>query len=332
MPDNYAYINARIRAMHASLVTEKLEDTLNAASYGEFLRLLAESNLGPDIGEATAAGAGLPQLDAALSRNFFHTAQKVVGMADGASGRDIALLFARYDLLNLKAVARGKVGGRNAADITASLLPAGSLKPAVLEALANATDLNALNGVAGLNASPLASAFRKAVNALAANGELLDFEVALDQAYYTTALQTASSQTLKDYLRREIDAANLLTALKLKAQGRSENLDAYFIPGGREVSRTRFDQITSGSGGLDGLNAFPGLAENADLASAETIVRGALLDYAQRLYTSDALGIGVVIGFLKDKEREVALTRLIARGKFYNVPTDTLRREVGSGN
>ena len=332
MPDNYAYINARIRAMHSGLITEKLEETLSASSYGEFLRILSESNLGADIGEATAAGAGLPQLDAALSRNFFATAQKVVGMADGSSGRDIALLFAKYDLLNLKAVARGKIGGRSASEIAPSLLPAGSLKPSTLEALAQTTDLNALSGVAGLNASPLASAFRKAVVTLAGSNNLLDFEVALDQAYYVTALKEASSDTLKDYLRREVDGANVLTALKLKAQGRTDNLDPYFISGGREVSKSRFEQIASGTGGLEGLNAYAGLSDNTDLSSAETIIREALLKGAKRLYTSDALGIGVVIGFLKDKEREVALTRLIGRAKYYNVPAETLRREVGNGN
>lgn len=332
MPDNYAYINARIRAMHSGLITEKLEETIQASSYGEFLRILSESNLGADIGEATAAGAGLPQLDAALSRNFFATAQKVVGMADGSSGRDIALLFAKYDLLNLKAVARGKIGGRSPNEITPSLLPAGSLKPSTLEGLAQTTDLNALIGVAGLNASPLASAFRKAVASLAASGNLLDFEVALDQAYYQTALKESSSDTLKDYLRREVDGANVLTALKLKAQGRTDNLDPFFIAGGREVNKSRFEQIASGTGGLEGLNAYSGLSDSTDLSSAETIIREALLKGAKRLYTSDALGIGVVIGFLKDKEREVALTRLIGRAKYYNVPAETLRREVGNGN
>jgi V/A-type H+/Na+-transporting ATPase subunit C len=332
MPDNYAYINARIRAMHADLVTQKLEETMNAASYGEFLRLLSESNLGADLGEATAAGAGLPQLDAALSRNFFNTARKVVGMADGASGRDIALLFARYDLLNLKAVARGRLSNRLAADIIPSLLPAGPLKPAILEALANAPELSSLLGVAGLNASPLAGAFRKAVSQLSTDNDLLAFEVALDQAYFDTVLTQASSNTLKDYMRREIDGANILTALKLRAQGRTENVDPYFIGGGREVSKTRFQQIASGNGGLEGLNAFSSVADASDLSSAEAAVRGVLLQNAKKLYTSDALGIGVVIGFLKEKEREVALARLIARGKYYNVPTETLRREVGNGN
>jgi V/A-type H+/Na+-transporting ATPase subunit C len=332
MPDNYAYINARVRAMHADLVTQKLEETMNAASYGEFLRLLSESNLGADLGEATAAGAGLPQLDAALSRNFFNTARKVVGMADGTSGRDIALLFARYDLLNLKAVARGKLGNRSGADIIPSLLPAGPLKPAVLEALANTAELSSLVGVAGLNASPLSGAFRKAVTQLSADNDLLAFEVALDQAYFDTVLNEASSSTLKEYMRREIDGANILTALKLRAQGRTENVDPYFLAGGREVNKTRFQQIASGNGGLDGLNAFAEVADASDLSSAEAAVRAVLLKNAKKLYTSDALGIGVVIGFLKEKEREVALARLIARGKYYNVPTETLRREVGNGN
>ncbi len=332
MPDNYAYINARIRAMHADLVTQKLEETMNAASYGEFLRLLSESNLGADLGEATASGAGLPQLDAALSRNFFNTAQKVVGMADGTSGRDIALLFSRYDLLNLKAIVRGKVGSRSAEDIIPSLLPAGSLKPSVLEGLANVPELNGLVGVAGLSSSPLAAAFRKAVAKLAGDNDLLSFEVALDQAYFETVLTQASSGVLKDYMRREVDGANILTALKLKAQGRSENLDLYFIVGGREINKTRFNQIATGSGGLEGLRTFSAVSDAADLSSAETTVRAILLRNAKRLYTSDALGIGVVIGFLKEKEREVAVARLIARGKYYNVPAETLRREVGGGN
>ncbi|NJK43170.1 MAG: hypothetical protein HC933_01895 [Pleurocapsa sp. SU_196_0] len=133
-------------------------------------------------------------------------------------------------------------------------------------------------------------------------------------------------------MRREIDGANILTALKLRAQGRTENVDPYFIAGGREVNKTRFQQIASGNGGLDGLNAFAEVADANDLSSAEAAVRTVLLKNAKKLYTSDALGIGVVIGFLKEKEREVALARLIARGKYYNVPTETLRREVGNGN
>ena len=75
---------------------------------------------------------------------------------------------------------------------------------------------------------------------------------------------------------------------------------------------------------------FSSLSETSDLGQAESVVRSVLLKDAKRLYTSDALGIGVTIGFLKEKENEVALTRLIARGKFYGVPNETLRKEVGA--
>ena len=100
-----------------------------------------------------------------------------------------------------------------------------------------------------------------------------------------------SSDTLTGYFKRDIDGANIMTALKLKAQGISSNLDRYFVAGGKEVSRERFAQIAAGTGGLDGLSAFSSLSETSDLGQAESVVRNVLLKDAKRLYTSDALGI-----------------------------------------
>ena len=77
MPDNFGYINARLRAMHGKLLSGKLDEALAASSYQEFLRVLSESGMSADLGDATAAGAGLPALDRAVSRNFYNTAQKI---------------------------------------------------------------------------------------------------------------------------------------------------------------------------------------------------------------------------------------------------------------
>ena len=331
MPDDYGYINARVRVMHAKLLSSKLDEALQAESYGEFLRVLSETDLGPNLGDATAAGAGLKELDAALSRNLYATGQKLAGLGDGSSGRDIGLLLARYDLQNLKAIARGKLSSRSQEEIEASLLPAGTLKPVVLSQLAASPDLGSLATNFSAVGHPLANAFRRAVGQLAGDGDLLAFEVTLDQAYYAEALKQSSSDLLRGYFKRDIDGANILTALKLRAQGRASDFERYYLSGGKEITSERFNQIASGSGGLEGLRGFAGLSDSANLGAAEAAVRATMLSEARRLYTGDSLGIGVVVGYLKEKENEIALARLIARGKYYNVPAETLRQEVGRG-
>jgi V/A-type H+-transporting ATPase subunit C len=330
VPDDFGYINARLRGMHGRLVTARLEEALGAGSYGEFLRVLAETDLAADLGEATAQGATLADLDRAVSRNFNATARRILGFSSGEEGRLVSVLLERYDLHNLKALARGKTAGREPADIEASFLPAGSLGPGVLSRMAAAPDLPAVAQLLAIAGHPLARPFRQAATALVSGGDLLAFEVALDRAYYQSALDRADDETLLSYLRLEVDAANLLTAAKLRGQPAAANATAYFIDGGREVRRDLFISVSAG-GAVESLRSFPGIGTADSLTDVEASVRHALLAYARRLYASDPLGIGVMIGYLKEKEREVALTRFIARGKFYGVPTETLRKELARG-
>mgnify|MGYP003737240919 CR=1 FL=1 len=48
---------------------------------------------------------------------------------------------------------------------------------------------------------------------------------------------------------------------------------------------------------------------------------------AKRLAT-DPLDIGIVVDYLRRKEEEAAQLRLLARGKFYGVPRETLAKEL----
>ena len=335
---DYGYINARVRAMKSQLVTSRLDEALNASSYAEFLRVLSETSLAEDMGEATAPGAGLLELDRSVSRNFFNTAQKLSRLANGPAGEDIALLLARYDVQNVKAVARGKLTNRPPEEIEASLYPAGNLRPAELTRLAREPDLTSVISALALSVNPLSNVFRRALAALAANGDLLAFEVTLDRGYYSRVLARAHSRVLRTFTRRELDAANILTAAKLQARGdKGVNPDEFFVTGGVEFTRARFAEALSGNGGLEGLSAFRDLGDLNDGSSApslravETGVRNATNHLAQNLFLSDSHGIGVVIGFLREKERETALIRLIGRGKVYGVPAETLHREVGRG-
>ena len=132
------------------------------------------------------------------------------------------------------------------------------------------------------------------------------------------------------YLRREVDATNLRTALKLR--GTDANADDLFISGGKEVSRATFDTILTDTsqGALQNLSgtSFAEVAETDSLSEAEEVIRSVLNANAKRL-ASDPLDIGVVVNYLRLKEEESAKLRLLARGKYYGVPRDTLSKELG---
>ena len=323
MPDDYGYINARIKVMRNHLLDDRLLGAaLEAQSYQEFLRVLAESALSADLGDATAQGAGLPELDAALSRNFFNTANKVVRLADGDAKNEIGVLLEKWDLTNLKTLARGITAGRPPEGIQAGLIPGGTLKQSALSAAAGG-DLGSAAQAITLSGHPLAGAFRDGVAAYAQSGRLLDLEIALDQGYYRQALRVARGTTLRRYLSREIDINNALTARALRGESAGAEV---FVPGGRGIDAAGFARLAAGDAG--GAGDLAPIIEAPTLEDAEVAARRLLDQAARDVSMGDPLGVGVAIDFLRRKEIEIAKVRLIGRGKFYGVPADQLRREV----
>ena len=195
MPDDYAYINTRVRVMRTKLLDGRaLDSALAAGSYQEFLRVLAETDFASELRETTGEGAGLPELDRALSRNLFATTQKVLGFAEGTSRREIEVLLMRWDLVNLKTVARGIVGGRSSDTILESLIPGGTIKPAALQTAARSSDLASAAAAIAVGGHPLSRALRQGAAAYTASGRLLDLEVSLDQAGHVVPRQAGGGQ------------------------------------------------------------------------------------------------------------------------------------------
>ncbi|MFC5847033.1 V0D/AC39 family V-type ATPase subunit [Deinococcus petrolearius] len=323
MPDDYAYINTRVRVMRTKLLDGRaLDAALAAGSYQEFLRVLAETDLAPQMRETTAEGAGLPELDRALSQNLFATSQRVLNFADGDAKREIQALLMRWDLVNLKTVARGIVSGRGAEAIMHNLVPGGTIKPAALQTAAQSTDLPSAAAAIAVSGHPLAGAMRAGASAYAASSRLLDLEVALDQGYYRHALNVARNTSLRRYLSREIDVTNALTARSARGQALDPNL---FVAGGT-LNAGGFGRLGGGDAG--GSSDIAAILEAPGLEEAEGAARVALDNAARNASAGDPEGVGVILDFLRRKEIEIAKLRLIGRGKFYNLPTEGLRREV----
>ncbi|GAA5513203.1 V-type ATP synthase subunit C [Deinococcus carri] len=323
MPDDYAYINTRVRVMRTKLLDGRaLDSALAAGSYQEFLRVLAETDLAPDMRETTAEGAGLPELDRALSHNLFATMQKVLGFADGEARREVQALLLRWDLVNLKTIARGIVSGRGAEAITQGLIPGGTIKPAALQTAAQSTDLASAAAALAVSGHPLTGAMRDAVAAYNASGRLLDLEVALDQGYYRYALSVARNTSLRRYLSREIDVTNVLLARSSRGQPLDPNL---FVAGGR-LDAAGYGRLAGGDAG--GVPEVAAILDAPTLEDAEVAARTALDQAARNVAAGDPEGVGIILDFLRRKEIEIAKLRLIGRGKYYDLPTEQIRREV----
>ena len=334
MSADYGYINARVRGMKSKLLgPEFFNEALGASDFRAFMNTLSQSPYQQNIEEAQSRYDGLKALDVALARNFFGTARSILNFTDGTPHDLIALLLLRYDLNNIKAIARAKHAGRSAEDTAEVFFPAGTLKPAVLETVAAAPDMPGAAQALLATPTPLRGAFARAAQQYSSDGDLYALELTLDRAYYKEIANSLKELNVpKDferYLRREIDATNLRTALQMR--GSNANLDDLYVSGGKEIGRSTFDAIINDSsdGGLQSLSttSFSQVAE-VESGEIEGVIRD-LLDNAAKRLSTDPLGIGVVVNYLRMKEAESAKLRLLARGKYYGVPRETLAKELG---
>lgn len=334
MPSDFGYINARVRGLKAKLLGDEFyAAALGDSDFGAFMSSFSQTAYSREADEAQARyGSELRAVDDALARNFYTTTRSLLNVADGLPERLLQILLLRYDLGNLKTIARAKSAGRDPEEIEAGLLPAGELKPAVLETIAQASDLPAAAQVVAAAGHPLSGVFTRAVAKFSSDDDLYDLELTLDRAYYQFIAEAARKggfpADFRRYIKREIDATNIRTALKLRdAEG--VDSEALFIKGGKEVQRSVFDAFMGGDTQALASTSFAEVGEAETLSGAEEAVRESLDRNARQLYFRDPLGVGVVLHYLRLKENETARLRLLARGKFYGVPRNRLEQELG---
>ncbi len=341
MPD-FAYINARVRAMRSRLLDPgRMEELLGAPSFDAFLAGLNNTPYGRELQEALARYRGIQAVDAALARNFSATTQKIRKFGDGKPKALIEALLLRWDLSNLRAVLRGKHTGRSEEEIMESVMPAGLLTEVALRELARQPDIPAVAGTLEAMEHPFALPLAEGLRDYLEGHDLLGLEMHVGRYYAEHVLSVArggghNETILRELVQAEMDALNVKTAVKLVRLDEPLGLETrrrFFVPGGAIVTEEIFLLLTTPETAEQGWRAlgahgFPLQEPREALTEFEKTLDLLLARGTARLYLRDPLGIDVVVGYLALKYNEVVNLRLIARSKMLGIPRDLVRREM----
>lgn len=342
---NPEYVTARIRARRDKLLDEEDYRKLVRMGPSGIARYLEETEYEAEVDELGTRHRGVDLVEYALNRNLAKHFSDILSWADGRLRDRTARYLRKYDVWNIKTVLRGLYAGTDRETIESDLIRAGELDDRRLEQLLNAeTIADAVEGLAGTTYyDPLTDTLPEYEE----HDSLIPLENALDRAFYTQLLGSVSGGAATQgsarqylmFLRAEIDFLNVRNALRLARSGAGMDPTAYFIDGGRLFTADRLRQLVGNTDelttyirdsryGEDLAAALDALEEAESLIQFEHALDAALLEYSDRLASSDPMSIAAVMSYVLAKEREVENIRAIARGREVGLEESEIQEEL----
>ncbi|MGB9590161.1 MAG: V-type ATPase subunit [candidate division WOR-3 bacterium] len=333
MPDDYGYINARIRARLSGLLKpDDYERLLSADDLHALFRALKETPYGPSM---PSGDEGIEGILLGIRRHLEKTVSDVLGFSDGEPGELFRIILGRWDVQNLITLLRGKTRGLSADDITRDLVPLGSLDNTRLsELLKEETPSDVLDRLASWNLT-LPIKITRELTRFVRDGDLPSAEFYLYEGYMIWAQERLgrreNSAMVREFLDSLADTRNIVGILIYLKNGIKPLGRVKFLPGGRlkpyilrklERCDTYEDAVAIMRGTIY-RSAFP--RSDTPLAEAERRLEMTTLRFAlsKRIH-GDPLGVGIGLSFLKAQETEAMNLRTIALGIAYGAD----RREI----
>ena len=294
----------------------KLERMLAEPNFADACRIAAEG------GYEDMSGMDVAGINASLAAFRAREIAEIASLAPDISVLDLFRM--KYGYHNAKVIVKSEGDLEKDADL---LSDAARFTPEEILAVYRSE-----NGDGGLPAA-YAAAIREAKTALARTGnpQLSDF--VLDKAYFAELLREAGKTGkpfITDYVRLQIDKANLRSALRtLGMDRREEMLDNALIEGGtvsveelraaadsrEELQRLYAPTLLGKAAGASGMTQFE---KEADNAVREFVLRSSFVSFGQE----------VIVEYLSALENEITSLRIILTGKRMGIPEAKLRERL----
>lgn len=349
----FDYGNARLRAMKARLLSrQQLTELAAIESMPAFINALLKTGYQPVIELALVQFSGMDALNWVRRRDLLQTVSKVRNFYRGQAAELARCVLRRYDVDNLKAILRGLSHQVPADEMLAGTLPLGELEPADLAQLAAQTNMRAMIDLLSTWRIPLAYPLL-ALRAEQPGADLLQMELALERWYFQAAGQVAEAYgavSLRQSLQVGADVFNLMTALRLIGSTKSaaflrqhfqtDEATPLFVGPGTVPIETLVEMVRQSTlaRAISKLAGTPYEALfNNTLARYKTTLRLSVFEFelaryqlnqAAYLLAGDALGVGVLIGYLALKTAEMRNLHCIAQGIELRKQPDQILQEL----
>lgn len=321
---DYVAISARVHVLENRLLTrERMEQLIEAREDAEVAKVMTDCGY-PEVNPLTLAN-----LESALSR-----AQKELfaDMGKALEGEEAVLevFCLKHDYHNAKAILKSQAKG---ADPERLLVPGGRYEPQKL-----AADLQA-DAPEGY-AAAFAAAIAQARDVLAQTGDPQRSDFVLDRACWqeiSAAAGKTRSEFLAGYVRLNIDAINLRSAVRAYRAGADETLlGQALIPGGNVAPKAILDKKPEALAELfrDGplSAAAQSGAELLEPGKGDMTAFERLCDDAVTAYVSKArripFGVETVVGYLYARLTEQTALRIILSGRLAGIEKDKIRERL----
>lgn len=348
MPDDYGYINARIRAMKSFILQE--EDyslALSQRTEDEFLGFLsALSSYANDIRQMERNQSRKSVCDGALKLNLCRIFRKLIKFCEGEPLELILILLKRWDLYNLKSIIRGILNHKDKTQILEALIPAGKWEREFLERLLENKDLKSLGLTLGGTGEPdfFDEEFAQVLIDFSPDESLEVLEKTLLEAYFRKAIdflltqKNINARIILDYLFLKIDFLNIFLVLrKITHPERSVRV----IKGGR-IPISFLENLLALKSLEDALKSFadsiyPWINKEGldlynrtqSLSSLERLFEHKLFSFCANLYIrGNPLSISIPLAFISFKENEIKNLRLIGKAVSFGIAKDLIRGEL----
>lgn len=317
---DYLFLSARIRSLERNLLTKpRMERMLQAETAAECAQVLTE--LGYPPFDATSE-AGLNQALAQARADLFADLARF--MPDPAL---LDVFKLKYDYHNLKTLIKAQ-----GADVSALLVDAGRVRAADMAAKYQQF------GNWDFLSEPMRGAAKEAARVLAETGDPQRSDFVLDKAYFAEMLTLAKASRcdfLVDYVRTQIDAANLRSAVRTQRMHRVGAFLQQVLFDGGTVSVDRI--LADISGGVAALYRPTPLREAAVLGE-EAVSGGSLTAFEKACDNAVLAKVGqarsvpfgpqVAIGYVAAKESEFTAARIILSGRMAGLDSDIIRERL----